>query len=69
MTEDEIAEQHHRLDGCEFELRELVMDRVRLTRQPASLGSQVQPYDTIAVWVVILPPCQVCLLLFKHLWG
>ena len=27
MTEDEIAEQHHRLDGCEFELRELVMDR------------------------------------------
>ena len=27
MTEDEMAEQHHRLDGCEFELRELVMDR------------------------------------------
>ena len=27
MTEDEMAEQHHRLDGCEFELWELVMDR------------------------------------------
>ena len=26
-TEDEMAEWHHQLDGCEFELRELVMDR------------------------------------------
>ena len=27
MTEDEMAGWHHQLDGCEFELRELVMDR------------------------------------------
>ena len=27
MTEDEMAGWHHRLDACEFELRELVMDR------------------------------------------
>ena len=26
MTEDEMAGWHHRLDACEFELRELVMD-------------------------------------------
>ena len=26
-TEDEMAGWHHRLDGREFELRELVMDR------------------------------------------
>ena len=26
-TEDEMAEWHHRLDGHEFELREMVMDR------------------------------------------
>ena len=26
-TEDEMAGWHHRLDGHEFELRELVMDR------------------------------------------
>ena len=26
-TEDEMAGWHHRLDGCESELRELVMDR------------------------------------------
>ena len=26
-TEDEMVGWHHRLDGCEFELRELVMDR------------------------------------------
>ena len=27
MTEDEMAGWHHRLDACEFELRELVMER------------------------------------------
>ena len=27
MTEDEMAGWHHQLDGCEFELQELVMDR------------------------------------------
>ena len=27
MTEDDMAGWHHRLDGCESELRELVMDR------------------------------------------
>ena len=27
MTEDEMARWHHPLDGREFELRELVMDR------------------------------------------
>ena len=27
MTEDEMSGWHHRLDGREFELRELVMDR------------------------------------------
>ena len=27
MTEDEMAGWHHRLNGHEFELRELVMDR------------------------------------------
>ena len=27
MTEDEMVGWHHRLDGCEFELQELVMDR------------------------------------------
>ena len=27
MTEDEMAGWHHRLDGREFELREMVMDR------------------------------------------
>ena len=27
MTEDEMTGWHHRLDGCKFELRELVMDR------------------------------------------
>ena len=27
MTEDEMAGWHHRLDGCEFDLWELVMDR------------------------------------------
>ena len=26
MTEDEMAGWHHRLDGREFDLRELVMD-------------------------------------------
>ena len=26
-TEDEMAGWHHRLDGCEFELQEMVMDR------------------------------------------
>ena len=26
-TEDEMAGWHHQLDGCEFELWELVMDR------------------------------------------
>ena len=27
MTEDEMTGWHHRLDGCKFELWELVMDR------------------------------------------
>ena len=27
MTEDEMVGWHHQLDGCEFELQELVMDR------------------------------------------
>ena len=27
MTQDEMAGWHHRLNGLEFELRELVMDR------------------------------------------
>ena len=27
MTEDEMVGWHHRLDGYEFELQELVMDR------------------------------------------
>ena len=27
MTEDEMVEWHHRLDGYKFELPELVMDR------------------------------------------